>query len=90
MAERKSTASMASDPTAVEFVRDVLQDVEDTFAEHFGDRWIPEIQELYQTALTACVTAAHSVDARLAEREKIMPVRAKGRVLTNHPAGRNS
>ncbi len=73
----------SNEPTAVDFVAEVLAAVELAFSERFGARWSPEIQSLYQETQSHCLAAAERVDARLAPTSIPRPI-AHARVLTNY------
>ncbi len=81
MSELQRAASNA--PTAENFVREVLAAVELAFSEYFGERWSPQINQLYATTSESCLAAARAVDAGLPERSSLAPVE-HSRVLTNY------
>ncbi len=70
----------AHEPTATEFVEDVLAAVELAFSEYFGQKWSPEIQQLYQRASEHCLLAAKLVDGPTEVQRPI----THSRVLTNY------
>ncbi len=70
----------SNEPTATEFVEDVLAAVELAFSEYFGKKWSPEIQQLYQAASEQCLLAAKLVDGPTVTGRPI----EHSRVLTNY------
>ncbi len=69
--------------TAENLVRDVLAAVELAFSQHFGNRWSPEINELYAEVSRTCLAQARVVDSGLPESAALLPVE-HSRVLTNY------
>lgn len=80
MSELQRAASDA--PSAENFVTEVLAAVELAFSEFFGNRWSPEINELYRQASAHCLESARLVDSGLAEQA--VPPIEHSRVLTNY------
>ncbi len=70
--ERPPQKAMASDVVTVgtneEFIEDVFGAVEFEFTERFGQKWTPEVQELFQSSLETCRTVAKHLDAGATNR----------------------
>ncbi len=69
---------------ATEFIADFLGDVEWHCTEFFGQRWTPEILELYQSMVDGCLKTAQAIDGVDVKREDVLPRQDAGRVVTNY------
>lgn len=47
-----------------EFIEDMFGAVEHEFTQHFGQKWSPEINELFQSSLDTCRKVALALDER--------------------------
>lgn len=76
--------------SAEEFIEDVFGGIEYEFTGHFGQKWTPEINGLFQEALFACRMLAQEMDERAA-RAAYSAYAAQPRPprqLTNYPKGK--
>ncbi len=72
---------------AQEFIEDVFGALEFEFIKHFGQKWTPEINSLFQEAFGACQRVAATLDTEATEGALVAHAN-HGRVsrLTNHRA----
>ena len=70
---------------AQKFIEDLYKDLEDAFTEQFGNRWSPELNQLFEQSQRDALAAARSVDDGLAQPTAQNSTR---RVLSNHAGPR--
>ncbi len=69
---------------AEEFIEDVFGSLEHAFIEHFGQRWTPEINELFQSSQRACRAVAQEVDGEPEVEARYVPTNKALRLLSNY------
>lgn len=92
MSETKSSNGAAESErligAAEEFIEDVFGALEFRFIEHFGQRWTPEINDLFQTSQRACRAAAQGMDESAASETRYAPTNRISKILSNYKEAR--
>ncbi len=83
MASNDSTESERLVGEAEEFIEDVFGALEHAFIGHFGQRWTPEINELFQSSQRACRAVAQAVDGEAEASSRYVPTNKALRLLSN-------
>lgn len=73
---------------AEEFIEDVFGALEFEFIKHFGQRWTPEVNSLFQESQRTCRATAQAMDERAADAESFIPTNVNVRLLSNYKSTR--